>query len=56
MEVERIWYEITNNLQRYNLSWEWMEKDNNGEYLLYKDVIKLIEKYIDNINCRQGEK
>jgi len=24
--------------------------------LLYKDVIKLIEKYIDNVNCQQEEK
>jgi len=45
-EVARIWFEINNNLQKYRMSWEWMEKDENGEYLLFEDVIKVIESHL----------
>jgi len=34
------------NLQRYCLCWEWMEKHEFGDYIKYKHLKKIIDKYM----------
>jgi len=41
----KIWYEIR-NMEGHNLAWEWMEQAKDGEYLLRKDVLGIIERHL----------
>jgi hypothetical protein len=56
--VARIWFEIT-NMQRWDLHWEWMEENKEGEYLERDAVLKIIESHLkdgvknDTTNTKQ---
>jgi len=43
--VQRIWFEIV-NAQRWDLHWEQMDENKDGEYLLRDDVLAVIERHL----------
>ncbi len=45
-KIARLWYEIK-NMPRYDIEWEWISEQKNGQYLYRKDVLNLVEKFLN---------
>jgi len=43
--VARIWYEVA-HLERYDLEWEWISEQRDGNYLHRDDVLALIARFL----------
>ncbi|MHC4705365.1 MAG: hypothetical protein ACYTFQ_32870 [Planctomycetota bacterium] len=47
--VARLWFEIK-NMPRFDIEWEWISEQEDGEYLDRSEVLKLIEKFLGKDN------